>query len=362
MKLVKLNKDSLKEIGYRETYDLEIDDKNHNFVLSNGLVTSNSHSCAYAMNAYVSQYLKVHYPMEYYCALLNNSTSEDISTYIKQASVSGIEFGGCCYGECSNNFEVDYEKNIIKFGLSSIKGIRVNDIETINNSYAEDGRELIRFICNKKMNKKTIEVLSRLGFFKKIIHKNYCFVENLIFKLKESKPQDFDYDYDEYFKYANRFIDYSAGEKSKAEKEYLGFYFNEHPFSIFYEKLFQKRQHSTYVRPKDLTELNKGIVSMIGLVSEIKMLKGKKSGKEYYKIVLEDDEQQVNVTIFETVAVNNLNIGDIINISVNINDFGISKNKKQHIRILESAAIALDKDKMRSFDQITKTVLTDSWF
>jgi hypothetical protein len=41
---MKLIKETLEEIGYKNTYDLEIDDKNHNFLLEGNIVTSNSHS------------------------------------------------------------------------------------------------------------------------------------------------------------------------------------------------------------------------------------------------------------------------------------------------------------------------------
>ena len=61
---MKLIKSTLKEIGYRNTYDLEIDDQNHNFLIDGGIVTSNSHSFSYSVNAYISMWLKINYPME----------------------------------------------------------------------------------------------------------------------------------------------------------------------------------------------------------------------------------------------------------------------------------------------------------
>lgn len=322
-----------------------------------------SHSTAYAMNAYISQWLKVHYPKEYYSVLLNYSTLEDISTYMKQAKMAGIKFGECCYGECTNEFEVDYDKNIIKFGLKSIKGVITSDIYEINEYYAKNGMDLIRFIIQKKINKKTIEILSRLGFFKKIIHPNYYFVEQLIFKLKSSKMQYFEDDYKEYIRFANKFKDYSETEKFKFEKEYLGFYFNEHPFTKFFEKILKQGKPDFFIIPKDLEKEHFGKnVQIMGLVSEINMLKGKKSGREYYKIIIEDDEQQVNITIFDTIAMNNIHIGDIIIIDVNITDFGIIKNEKSNIKIFKNSMQIDNQKKIQSFDEIIKQTVTESWF
>lgn len=360
---LKFDKSSLTHLGVEETYDLEIDDNNHNFVLNNGIITSNSHSLSYACNAYISQYLKVHYPREYYSVLLNNSTPEDISTYMKQAILSGIGFGECCYGECADTFVVDYDNDMVKFGLSSTKGVRAQDVKELNEFETDDGKELVRFMVKNKINKKTIEILSRLGFFKKIIHKNYYFTEQLIFKLRSSKFQNFDEEYDEYIKYANKFEDYSQAKKFKFEKEYLGFYFNEHPFTQFFDKLQRANKANGYVRPKDLEEVDKesGPVMFLGLVSEKAMLKGKKSGKEYYKIVLEDDEQQINITIFDAMSANAINEGDIITITCDLSDFGITKNRKTKVRVIE-ATKSNASEKMKTFDEIVIQNATESWF
>ena len=43
-----------------------------------------SHSLAYAMNAYISMWQKVHFPMEYYASLLNHSTNDELSWFVKQ--------------------------------------------------------------------------------------------------------------------------------------------------------------------------------------------------------------------------------------------------------------------------------------
>ena len=44
------------------------------------------------MNAYISMWQKVHYPKEYYVSLLNHSTNEELSWFVKQIKSKGIKF------------------------------------------------------------------------------------------------------------------------------------------------------------------------------------------------------------------------------------------------------------------------------
>lgn len=60
----------VKCIGDHQTYDLEVDHPDHQFYLSNGMLTSNSHSILYSMTSYKTAYLKAHFPVEFLLANL----------------------------------------------------------------------------------------------------------------------------------------------------------------------------------------------------------------------------------------------------------------------------------------------------
>src|ERR1035437_10765044 len=60
----------VKEIGEFQTYDLEVNHPDHQFYLSNGILTSNSHSTLYSMTSYKTAYLKAHFPIEFLMANL----------------------------------------------------------------------------------------------------------------------------------------------------------------------------------------------------------------------------------------------------------------------------------------------------
>lgn len=61
---------SVKFIGEEQTYDLEVNHPDHQFYLSNGMLTSNSHAVLYSMTSYKTAYLKAHYPVEFLLANL----------------------------------------------------------------------------------------------------------------------------------------------------------------------------------------------------------------------------------------------------------------------------------------------------
>lgn len=58
-------------------YDLEVSHPKHNFLLPNGVVTSNSHSLCYSLIGYACAYLKRHYPLEWWTAVLANAEGDE---------------------------------------------------------------------------------------------------------------------------------------------------------------------------------------------------------------------------------------------------------------------------------------------
>lgn len=57
-------------VGRKQTYDLEVDHPEHNFILANGICTSNSHSAAYGKLSYQMAYIKGRYPVEFLAAAI----------------------------------------------------------------------------------------------------------------------------------------------------------------------------------------------------------------------------------------------------------------------------------------------------
>lgn len=81
---------SITPINDGQTYDLEVDHPDHQFYLSNGILTSNSHAVLYSMISFQTAYLKAHYPVEFLLANLsqelktNKQTRDENVEKIKQ--------------------------------------------------------------------------------------------------------------------------------------------------------------------------------------------------------------------------------------------------------------------------------------
>jgi DNA polymerase-3 subunit alpha len=83
---------SITYIGEEETYDLEMESPNHNFV-ANEFISHNSHAVPYSMITYYCMWSKLNYPAEFICALLTCGTEDEDkkNEYIAEAFRLGIE-------------------------------------------------------------------------------------------------------------------------------------------------------------------------------------------------------------------------------------------------------------------------------
>ncbi len=61
---------SVVEVGKLETCDLEVDHPDHQFYLTNGILTSNSHAVAYAIDSFWCAWLMTYYEEQWMCSYL----------------------------------------------------------------------------------------------------------------------------------------------------------------------------------------------------------------------------------------------------------------------------------------------------
>jgi len=109
-------------MGRHQMYDLEVSNRTHNFILPNGIVTSNSHAVAYTYISSYLLYLKSHYPNEFYTSILRcEKSSEKIKEYKMEAKGHGVQVCGLDINRSKISF--DLQEDIIYFGFSNIKGI-----------------------------------------------------------------------------------------------------------------------------------------------------------------------------------------------------------------------------------------------
>ncbi|CAN5803241.1 DNA polymerase III subunit alpha [soil metagenome] len=129
-----------------------------------------SHSTCYAFVAYQTAYLKAHYPSEYMAAVLNHAGSaEKITFFMEECKRMGLKVLGPDINESQNGFAVN-KNGEIRFGMSGLKGVGENAIETIVDERAKHGPytsmyDLAKRVNQRAANKKSLESLIYSGAF-----------------------------------------------------------------------------------------------------------------------------------------------------------------------------------------------------
>jgi hypothetical protein len=144
-------------VGKRQMYDLEVACSTHNFLLPNGVVTSNSHAVAYTFTSSRLLWLKAHYPLEFYAITLGLEPKETkICSYKREAEKVGIKVNRIDINKSKENFSiVDGE---IFFGFQNIKQVGEEvakrivagqpyvDLEDFLNRFGTDAKALTALI------------------------------------------------------------------------------------------------------------------------------------------------------------------------------------------------------------------------
>jgi DNA polymerase-3 subunit alpha len=127
-----------------------------------------SHSCAYALLAYQTAYLKTHYPVEFMAALLTSETgnAEKQVKYINEARGMSISILPPDVNESDLYFTPVGEA--IRFGMAAIKNVGENTAKAIRDSRLSQGefRSLYEFcerIESRFLNKRVFESLIKSG-------------------------------------------------------------------------------------------------------------------------------------------------------------------------------------------------------
>lgn len=129
-----------------------------------------SHAAAYAVVAFQTAYLMYYHPVEFTAAMLNSvkGDSEKVAYYIRFAKSAEIEILPPSINESCAKFTV--ENGSIRFGLSAIKNVGENIIDSIVKSRLHHGKfkDLADF-CNNidvsSINKRVVESLIKAGAF-----------------------------------------------------------------------------------------------------------------------------------------------------------------------------------------------------
>ena len=161
--------------GEEMTYDVEMKAPYHNFVVNNGIVTSNSHSYSMALDSLYGAYLKSHYPLEFYECFLNQliaTNEKDRAQKAKDEALSafGIKIKAPRFGDDNRKFTVIYEDNCITDSLASIKSFGDNvgeELYSLGQNTYDHFVDLLEDLFKTTINKTQIKSLIYLNYFEK---------------------------------------------------------------------------------------------------------------------------------------------------------------------------------------------------
>ena len=123
---------SIEYFGDHDTYDLEVEHSDHQFYLPNGILTSNSHAVAYAIDSYMCAWLLTHYEAEWLCTYLESmsANSEDRSKAFAEAKNLGYTIKSVDINQSGREWTSLPDKILVQ-SFCTIKGVgeaAVNEI------------------------------------------------------------------------------------------------------------------------------------------------------------------------------------------------------------------------------------------
>ncbi len=283
-----------------------------------------SHSTCYALVAYQTAYLKVHYPAEYMAALLttNLNNLEKITFYLDECKRMGIRVLGPDVNESLLDFTVN-KNGEIRFGLMALKGVGEAAAEAVISERTENGSfvsifDFVKRVNLRTVNKSTFESLAQAGafdsfeeidraaFFVKETNEDTTFLEKLIrfggtFQATQQSTQQSLFGEIGHVDVPNPKIPYcepwSNLEKLKKEKAVAGFFITGHPLDDYREEI-QAFCNSTIKKAKENMLVAGGREFVFaGIISKVRH-ETAKNGNAYGRFTVEDFDDQVDFALF----------------------------------------------------------------
>lgn len=282
-----------------------------------------SHAACYAMVSYITAYLKAHYTQEFMTSLLNVSGTDidEINFLVDEVKHLNLRVLPPDINASSENFAVDGAN--IRFGLLAIKNLGANIAHAIIEERNHGGpfSDITNFLTriqHRDMNKKSLEALIKTGTFDSLGLERGQALENIeeLLRFSQAAKKLAASNQTSLFGTTATFATLRmrpASPVDKAtlllwEKELLGLYITDHPFSAYFAKVQQ------YVKPiKEIAKLPRPADSrsgpqlrLAGIISGIQKILTK-NGQPMLFVTLEDLSDNLEILVFsDTLAKNPL--------------------------------------------------------
>ena len=277
-----------------------------------------SHSAAYAYLAFVTAYLKAHYPIDFMAALLTSETGNTakVVKYINECRAMGITVLPPDVNQSEWSFTPDAhapEGKGIRFGLGAVKNLGQSAVEAIGRARQQVGRfrsiyQFAETVDLGAVNRRMVESLIRAGAMDSLDgtrSQKFAAVEGamesgqrahrdresgqtgLFGELMGGGAESHD-------RPLPNVPDWTDKEKLAAEKELLGFWVTGHPLDRYQDKVGELATHDT----ANLDGLAKNFeVALCGVLRGITR-KRNKEGKPWVSLAIEDQQGSIEGMVF----------------------------------------------------------------
>ena len=272
-----------------------------------------SHSAAYAYLAYVTAYLKAHYPVEFMAAVLTSETGSTakIVKYINECREMGI--GVLPPDVNSSDWSFTPDGEAIRFGLGAIKALGQAAVESMLAGRREVGRfrSLEHFserVELSALNKRMLENLVKAGAMDSLGGHRAQLMAALDRAMEAGQRAWRDRergqgglfsgggDEEEAERPLPNVPEWSARQRLAGEKEVLGLYVTGHPLDEYQEKVKELATHAS----DGLEGLAKGAeVTLCGMLTGIQRRRNRE-GKPWASMQLEDRSGSIDALVFTT--------------------------------------------------------------
>ncbi len=287
---------SCKPIGKHPTRDLEVDHADHQFYLSNGVLTSNSHSVAYAFCSYQTAWLMTYFEPEWLCAYIESMIDDpdSRSQAISELKSFGYKIGKVDINKSSFKWIIGDDNKTFVPSFKTVKGVgdvaieeivRLRPYNDINDLLWNDDGSWKHSKFNKRVfdNLTKVEAFDSMNIagqgckFENYRQMNKCIIENVpLLKKKNGKET-----LEKLISDSNLEADWSTFEKIAMYKELMG----EINVDLIISPEIQRNLAKKDVKCIDQHDEGKDVVWFIP-VRAIK--KTSKNGKEYLLLTVID--------------------------------------------------------------------------
>jgi DNA polymerase-3 subunit alpha len=271
-----------------------------------------SHSAAYAYLAFVTAYLKAHYPIDFLAALLTSETGNTakVVKYINECREMGITILPPDVNHSDWSFTPDGQA--IRFGMGAIKNLGQSAVEAIGRARLDVGAfTSLHQFCEKvdmgAVNKRMIESLIKAGAMDTLEGTRSQQFAALEGAMESGQRAWRDRESGQVGLFGEllggeeppiaplpKVPDWTEKDKLGYEKELLGFWVTGHPLDRYSDKVGELASHDT----STLEGLAKGIeVAMCGVLTGVAR-KRNKEGKPWAAMTLEDRSGSVEAMCF----------------------------------------------------------------